>query len=670
MKAAIVYITLLLLLFSHGLSAQNTIIVDDEHEVLEINGNNLDYLEDPSGQLTFNDILSDEYQRKFKHTEKNKIKNDQIESTYWLKVIITNNSKAGKNWVVELFDFRINYIEAYFPDHSGKYIAQNTGSAYPFYSKNYIHKNFVFDFPKALGLPQTLYFKIKADQPVTFIGTVRTYQKFTEYSTSEYFYLAIFYGIVVSMVFYNMFLFLALQDKAYLFYVLYVLSIGFYALSQDGLGFEFLWPSYPFLNRYVYPVADYFMIVWALFYAKSFLNTKIHSAKLDKGIWVLFSLRTLLFLGWIYNPSLTYSSWMDLFFLFYIYLAGIISWRSGYQMARFYVLAFTLFFAGFVITVVTTLFFRESPYTVYGFNIGVLSEMILLSLALADRIKVLTVEKEDAQKETITQFKANEALKDKLNKELEEKVIERTSELDTFVYKSSHDIKGPIRSIMGVAMVGLQDITDPGSRLYFEHIRKSSRRLDRVVCQLLKVMEAKSSSLESQQIDFKKMVSDLLSHFQIFPGFNNLKSEIQIIQKETFFSDATLLFFIIQNLIENSITHQDESKGQPFLKISIDVKNDFAVIKISDNGLGIEKEYHEKIFEMFFKVNLESTGSGLGLYMTKNNLEKLNGTIHVESDPGVGSTFTVKIKNLSKINKPANLNGSPDSLNQEKILFM
>jgi signal transduction histidine kinase len=626
------------------------VIFDEQNDYYTVRGKYIDYLEDPSNKLTISDVSSPGFKGKFKTGLKEEVVSTQNPtSVYWARLTIIDNFKSKKNLVFELYDFHIDYFEMYIPEE-GKYIIHKGGSKFSFSHKDYQHKNFIYDLPSSKGEPLTLYIKIKSTRPVALIGAARTTQRLTEYATTEYFFLAIFYGIVLAMVLYNMFLYLALYDRTYLYYVLYVLSIGIFTLSQDGLGFEYLWPEHPSWNDRVAPISNYFVILWALLYARSFLNTKVNAVFIDKGIVILLVLRTIILIIEIVNPSLENNIWFNFIPFTYIYLAGIMCWISGYRMARFYVIAFTLFFFGFSFSVLQHFnLIDANPTTVYSFNIGVLSQMILLSLALADRIKMLTHEKEKAQAETIIQLKVNEQLKDKVNKELEEKVAERTKELDNLVYRSSHDIKGPLKSIIGLTSIGLKDVKDRVALSYFGHILKSSKRLDTVLDYLLKVIQFKEAKLEMNEIVFENMVTQILSTLRNLPDFDRLKTTIQINQNEQFYSDHEIIYSVLQNLIENAIKYQDPEKEASFLIINIEVDETSAHFIITDNGMGIDKASQERIFDMFYQVNPDSSGSGLGLYMTKVSIEKLGGSMKIKSEEGEGTSFDVFIKNFCEL---------------------
>jgi signal transduction histidine kinase len=643
--------------FSASSLASVPIILSDSVQTAAFKGVQLDYLEDPSNSLTFSDIQHG-FLTKFKTANPDEmVNNTNIKSTYWVRLTVNNQCTVRKKWVIELFDFKIDHFEAYLPNDTGGYDKFTGGAQYDFQMREYKHKNFVLDLFDLAGGPRTLYYKIKASRRIVFFGLVRSEQKFLEYSNMEYFLLSLFYGIIIAMIIYNFFLFISTLDKAYFYYVLYVTSIGMLALTKDGLGFQYIWGTHPGWNGTIPIISSYSLICWALIYSKTFLNTKTFLPLLDKGIIVLLIVRSGILIASFYFPVIAMSTWVDIIPLVYIYVLGVVSLSFGYRMARFYILAFTLFFIGYTLSLLNQLqLIHSHPLIIYGFNIGVLCEMLLLSLALADRIKLLTFEKEGAQREMIIQSKENENLKDKINLELESKVLERTieleeknKELDSFVYRSSHDIKGPLKSIIGLTSIGLSDVKDEAAKKYFDHILKSSRRLDTVVDHLLKVMETKESKIQISKINFEDMIASVVSSLAHLPCFPMVKTEIHIQQDLPFYSDEKLLHSVIYNLVENSLKYCDTCKETSCLKVNICVKERYSLLEISDNGLGIEKKLQEKIFDMFYKINPESSGSGLGLYMTKMYVEKLSGNIILNSKVGQGVSFNIKLKNLSHV---------------------
>jgi len=237
------------------------------------------------------------------------------------------------------------------------------------------------------------------------------------------------------------------------------------------------------------------------------------------------------------------------------------------------------------------------------------------------------------------------------NIQLAETVKERTAELEdanqrleTFVYKASHDIKGPLKSIIGLTTIGQKDVKDEVSKNYFDHILHSTKKLDNLLMDLLMVTKVRQTSLQLEKIDFEEMVREILDSFQNAPGYDKMNITTEIKCHDDFYSDKKLLHSVIQNLIENPIKYQDSEKSRSSLTIKITVfKNGQAELVFKDNGLGIKKEFQKQIFDMFFKANEHANGTGLGLYIVKTTVEKLKGTIRLESEEGKGSTFYVNL---------------------------
>lgn len=232
---------------------------------------------------------------------------------------------------------------------------------------------------------------------------------------------------------------------------------------------------------------------------------------------------------------------------------------------------------------------------------------------------------------------------------LEEIVTQRTSELEeanerleTFVYKASHDIKGPLKSIIGLTVVGQKDVQDENAKNYFDHILKSTRKLDNLLMDLLQITKVRKTTLQLEKINFNEMVASVLSSFENFPGYEKMKISIEIKENVPFYSDKKLLHSIIQNLIENPIKYLDTKKSPNILDIKISVTKKMTELIFTDNGVGISKESQKYIFDMFFKANENANGTGLGLYIVKTTVEKLQGSILLESEPGKGSTFTIR----------------------------
>lgn len=234
------------------------------------------------------------------------------------------------------------------------------------------------------------------------------------------------------------------------------------------------------------------------------------------------------------------------------------------------------------------------------------------------------------------------------NSQLEKIVGERTQELqianeqlETFVYRASHDIKGPLKSIIGLTTLGKKDIQDSNAQIYFDHILGSTQKLDDLLSDLIQSIRIRNSPVNAVPIRFDALIAEIQKSFELFPGYEAMQFTISLNDNGSFSSDYKLLHSIIQNLFENAIKYRDLRKKEHRLDIEIKVDDKGAQLLFKDNGLGIAEESQKNIFDMFYKANEQASGSGLGLYLVKNSIEQLGGKIELSSSPGLGSIFTL-----------------------------
>ncbi len=220
-------------------------------------------------------------------------------------------------------------------------------------------------------------------------------------------------------------------------------------------------------------------------------------------------------------------------------------------------------------------------------------------------------------------------------------IEDHNNELELFVYKASHDIKGPLRSIMGLTQIGLHDVKDDTAQEYFGHIHKSTKRLDNLLADLLRLTKAKQAEVEKEQINLPVMVEDIIQSFKNIRYFDRVKIRVDIQEDISFESDEKMLYSVIQNFVENGIKYCDPAKEEPILEISIRQEQGETIFQFRDNGLGVDAEHLPKIFDMFYKIDPNSDGTGLGLHIVKVTIEKLGGTLKVNSRKGGGSLFTI-----------------------------
>jgi two-component system, sensor histidine kinase LadS len=429
----ILTILIVLFLMVQNSFAAEVLIIDKEDQDFIPLGKNFDIIADKNNQYGIKEITSPEFSARF-DTSKIKLHDENVYTTYWYRFSIKSLLGEGRQLIFELQNFQLDHIKLYIPDKSGNYHEYESGDIFPFSFKRVDHKNFLFFLPR-IDTAQviTCYLRIEVNHRIVNRArtVIRSEEKFISYALKEYYFLGIFYGVLFIMLIYNFILYITIKSSSYIYYVLYILSVAFYSLSWNGLGFQYLWPDFPLFNYYALPVASYSLVLWASLYAKSFLLTSERAKILDKLFIAVILLRTIIFLaGIIISRSFLYLYLIDMIPLLLGFVAGIISLINNFRPARYFIVAYSSLFIGFgVLTLLQQGVFTPNVFTVYSLELGVVIELTFFSVALADRYKLLKLSEANALELVILQLQENEKLKDKVNKELEAKVEERTTEL-------------------------------------------------------------------------------------------------------------------------------------------------------------------------------------------------------------------------------------------------
>jgi signal transduction histidine kinase len=229
-------------------------------------------------------------------------------------------------------------------------------------------------------------------------------------------------------------------------------------------------------------------------------------------------------------------------------------------------------------------------------------------------------------------------------KKTERELQETNQELDTFFYKASHDLKGPLASVMGIVNLARLESQDPVLGKYFGMIETSIKRLDRTLHDLIELARTRRGNSKLSVINLKEFVNEILSSLKHLPDFDLINFEIKIDDQTEITADKVLLLSVFQNLIHNAINYCN--RQSPWIRIRVDDSDDAVEFEISDNGRGIPDQVKNRVFEMFYRGNPDSNGSGLGLFIVKNALDKMKGQIHFESQPEQGTTFFVSIPRI------------------------
>jgi len=232
---------------------------------------------------------------------------------------------------------------------------------------------------------------------------------------------------------------------------------------------------------------------------------------------------------------------------------------------------------------------------------------------------------------------ANEKL-EATNKE----VIETGKELDTLIYSVSHDLRSPITSIQGLLNLLKGENNIEMFKEYTGYIESTIKKQDIFILEIIDFFKNKRSVLSFNEFSLKALIDEVLNNNRFTPIARNINISRDI-RCDIVYTDPVRVKMIINNLLSNAIKYSDEKKEEMTIAISTYKEHHNFVIEIADNGVGIDKKHIDKIYNMFYVTSNVNKGTGLGLYILKQNIEKLHGKVEVHSEVHVGTKFTVHI---------------------------
>lgn len=244
-------------------------------------------------------------------------------------------------------------------------------------------------------------------------------------------------------------------------------------------------------------------------------------------------------------------------------------------------------------------------------------------------------------------YESNRQAQEEVLRQQNEQLIKINKELDSFVYSVSHDLRSPLSSILGLVNIAkLEGFKNPDMlTIYFEMIERSITKLDETIKEILNYSRNARGELNIEEVDLDSMIQNAFSQMQYLPGYHGTLKEVNVQSHTALYSDAYRLSVIMLNLISNSLKYGDDTKDQKHIQVSATITPANCILQVGDNGIGIHPDYIDNVFNMFYRATDRSQGAGLGLYIVKEMVEKLAGTISITSVLGQGTVITISIPN-------------------------
>jgi class 3 adenylate cyclase len=404
--------------------AQQPVTINSQDRTLI--GKNIEYFVDSSNKLSVNDAIRHSFNQ-----GKTEILNlGNIPYNVWIRFSIT--SQTEKEVYFEVMAPLLEQLELYETTEGAPKKIFEGGMGQPFHARPIRSENWLFDLNLKDGQTHTYYVKGHTFFPFQVPLAISSKDKYSEFSQKHDLFWGLYIGIILFAFIYNFFIYLSVRERKYFYYILYIIgSVTFY-LGLEGFSFQFLWPNLPQLN-YLLPVVICITNIIITLFAMNFLAI----TKARKGLWYFgigliasFALAAFLNLAKVYGPAVLAAQMLSLVACIYFIFAGVSSFRKRIPSAKFFLTAWTLYLVlTFIYILTINNVIASNFFTTHCIFIGHMTEVGLLSFALANRINWLKSENVKKQKEIIYQLKQNEEIQLEANRVLEQKVVERTAEV-------------------------------------------------------------------------------------------------------------------------------------------------------------------------------------------------------------------------------------------------
>ncbi|HWQ37157.1 MAG TPA: 7TM diverse intracellular signaling domain-containing protein [Burkholderiales bacterium] len=462
------------------------------------------YLEDPSGALSVAEVAARHAQ--FKPAAGSAPNFGFTDSTYWFRIELTRGADDPTAWYLEVGYPPLDHLELYWRAASlpaAEFERAVSGDLLPFHARSVREPQFLFPLELPAGQLREFYLKVRTVGAVTVPLRVLSADALEQSRSRAHIIHGLFFGTLAALALYNLLLFLSIRDVSYLYYVSYVVTAGLAYLGYDGLAYQYLWPEAVGWNQRAHVVLGFTALAFALLFTRSFLALATSHRLLDRSLFALAGAAGLLALLSIWPLSFWASARLFVAIglpgALAVLASGLLAWYAGYKPARWFLLAWATLIVG--LAAYSLRFLELAPanfFTIYGLQIGTGVEMVLLSIALADRINTMKREKEQAQAalldaarrserelESIVQERLREL--NEVNKILEQEIAERRRAEEALFEMAHHD-----------ALTGL-----PNRLLLKDRFEVTASQTDRVSGTLALLMV---------DLDDFKRVNDTLGH--------------------------------------------------------------------------------------------------------------------------------------------------------------
>jgi signal transduction histidine kinase len=612
------------------------------------------YFCDPSGKLSLADIQS----RSLAPLTYSSISFGNRRDVCWFHFTLVNHGAGALDLLLRINNPVLDHIEIHGPGILGgsPVIA---GDARPFDMRPLSTRAFTIPLTLRGKEQQDYFLKVSSSSSLNVPLQITSVQPFIgEHELEEWLHGAGF-GVAGGILIYHLFLWLAVRERVYRFYVLYASAAFGYLLCFEGMGFR-LWPQSPEWNGHAQLFFIFLMMAAGPLFARDFLDAgssrladlALRFAAGTSLITMMAQFALPLATGYLLQPILA------MVVISIISAAAVLRWHQGMREARLFLLAWSLLLAlGMLLALHSIGLTPSLPFlvTLNGMEIAFILQQVLLSLALANRLNTLKRE-QDVQQKSILRAEAENAAKSE------------------FLAKMSHEIRTPMNALLGITQL-LQDTSlDHTQKSYVDTLHKSGHALLHVINDILDYSKitAGKITLETTDFDLHALIRECADVFNLSAQEKSVSLACMTADDvpRQLRGDPNRLRQVLLNLLSNAI----KFTAQGAVQLQVRRLSSFPdgrvrlAFEVTDTGIGIPADKLDSLFDWFTQADSSTAreygGTGLGLTISQQLVNLMGGAITVSSTPGKGSTFSfsvvfspalsdVAVTELSPANLPA-----------------
>ena len=565
----------------------------------------------------------------------------------WIRFSLKNVAGENLEPLLVLASPTLDLVDIYQVDAQTGTLTQltHTGNDLPFHSRQVDNRNYVQPLKIRPGQQLTYYLRIEEAgslQAPLALWDREAYYGDYQYEQSKF---ALYFGLLITLIAYNLFLAMSLRSAGHRYYVGYVVALLLIQASQTGFGSQFIWPEAPVWAYLSVQIGVPVSLMFAGLFSIEALNLRLHPRLAQWNKLVIYSAIAVMILGLVVPLSthlkLTVASGMlgSLAFL----ITGLLTWRTGDLASRLYTLAWVALAAGTTVYGLNKFgLMPANAITNNAFWFGSALEGLMLSFSLAARMSELQKTKLELQSQLVQDREKQF--------ELETKAIEfeaKNKTRDEFIATFSHEIRTPINGVLGMSELLAETALDKTQISYLHAIKSSGESLLLLINSVLDFskIEAERLELEKLPTELHALVNDSCTLFETVAeekglGFG-IRYEGQI--PAAVILDPLRVKQILLNLLSNAFKFTASGS----VELVVHAKQEYLRFEVTDTGIGIAEENQRRLFESFYQADKSTTrrygGTGLGLAISKKLVEMHGGTMGVTSDLECGSTFWFEI---------------------------